>query len=104
MSFECEYFSVMPDWIAEWERDYAPLNVRQEIAKMQEWADANPKRRKKNWMRFCVGWLNKAHANVVVAQVNARMYARVGENRDLRATQEQLDEVNRIKAKYPELA
>ena len=84
--------------------EYAPLNVRQELAKMAEWLKANPRRRKKNYQRFIIGWLNKAHASVVVAQVNARMYARVGENRDLRPTAEQQEEAERIKAKYPELA
>ena len=69
------------EWrIVEWERDYAPLNVRQEIAKAENWLEANPRRRKKNLHRFIVNWLNKAHAQVAVAQANARSYARVGDN------------------------
>ena len=99
-----EHFHVAEWKLAEWERDYEPLNVRQELVKANEWLEANPRRRKKNYNRFVVNWLNKAHAQVIVAQIERRLYARVGENRDLRATQEQLDEVNRIKAKYPELA
>ena len=77
-----EYFKVAEWRILEWERDYAPLNVRQEIAKMHQWLEANPRRRKKRYERFVVNWLNKAHAQVVSAQVNARLYARVGAGTD----------------------
>jgi len=76
--FESKYFSVDADWIAEWERTYAPLNIHGELEKMKNWLDANPRRRKKNYNRFIINWLNKAHAQVVNAQVNARLYARAG--------------------------
>lgn len=73
----------MAEWrILEWEQAYSPLNVRQEIVKMHEWLEANPRRRKKNYQRFVVNWLNKAHAKVVSDQVNARLYARVGQGAD----------------------
>jgi len=72
------HFEVSEWLIAEWEKVYAPLNVRQEIAKMHQWLEANPRRRKKRYERFVVNWLNKAHAQVVSAQVNARLYARAG--------------------------
>jgi hypothetical protein len=73
-----EYFHIAEWRIQEWERDYAPLNVRGEINKMINWLDANPRRRKKNYNRFVINWLNKAHAQIVVAQVNARVSAGVG--------------------------
>ena len=73
-----QHFQVAEWRILEWEQTYAPLNVRQELAKMQQWLTANPKRRKKNYLRFATNWLGKAHAQVVNAQVNARLYARAG--------------------------
>lgn len=47
---------------------------------MKDWLDANPRRRKKQYNRFVVNWLNKAHAQVTSAQVQARMAARVGKS------------------------
>lgn len=71
-----EYFHV-PEWrILEWEKIYSPLNVRHEIAKMQQWLEANPRRRKKNYHRFIINWLNKNYASVATAQVQARMAAK----------------------------
>src|ERR1700690_2607917 len=77
-----EYFHVAEWRILEWERDYAPLNVRQELVLMNNWLEANPRRRKKNYARFIINWLNKSYASVAAAQVASRAYARVGENRE----------------------
>ena len=74
-----EHFKVAEWQILEWERDYSPLNVRQEIAQMHQWLEANPRRRKKNYQRFVVGWLRREYAKVAHAQVQARLYARVGD-------------------------
>lgn len=62
----------------EWERDYAPLNVRQELIHMHNWLTANPRRRKKNYQRFVVGWIKREYAKVAHAQVLARIGSRVG--------------------------
>lgn len=71
-----EYFQV-PEWrILEWEQLYAPLNVRMELLKMHQWLEANPRRRKKNYHRFIINWLNKNYAQVATAQVQARMAAK----------------------------
>lgn len=68
-----KYFTIA-DWlIDEWEKTYSPLNVAGELEKMVLWLDANPKRRKKNYNRFVINWLNKAHAQVVSAEVSARV-------------------------------
>lgn len=77
------------DWlIKEWEETYHPLNVINEIEKMKLWLAANPKRaKKKNWSRFVINWLNRAHAQVVVAQVQARLGSRVGAYKDVRESQ-----------------
>jgi hypothetical protein len=36
------------------------VSVRDELIKAQSWVDANPKRRKRNWERFVVNWMNRA--------------------------------------------
>lgn len=69
---ELGYFRIAEWRLMEWEQAYSPLNVAGELQKMKLWLDANPKRHKRNYQRFIVNWLNKAHAQVVVAQVNAR--------------------------------
>jgi hypothetical protein len=91
------------DWrIAEWEKTYAPLNVINEIEKMELWLKANPKRaKKKNWARFVINWLNKAHAQVVNAQVASRLYARVGTTQ--REAKDYSAEVADILNRYPDL-
>ena len=63
-----EYFHIAEWRVTELEQIYSPLDVRSEIAKMQLWADANPKRRKDNWYRFVINWLNKAHAQAISAR------------------------------------
>jgi len=75
---DCRYFKVQEWRLEEWEKVYAPLNVAGELTKMILWLDANPKRRKKKYERFVINWLNKAHAQVVTAQVQARVQAKAG--------------------------
>ena len=96
-----EYFHVAEWRILEWEASYFPLNVRQEITKMYEWLEANPRRRKKNYARFAINWLGKAHAQVVVAQAQARSYARVGEVR--REAVDYSEEVADVLERHPDL-
>lgn len=45
--------------IEEWESVYTNVDVLQEVLKAREWCKANPKRRKVNWKRFLVNWLNE---------------------------------------------
>ena len=45
--------------IDEWESVYTNVDVMQEVLKAREWCRANPKRRKVNWKRFLVNWLNE---------------------------------------------
>jgi len=99
-----EHFKVSDCVLAEWEQAYSPLNVRQEIAKMQEWLTANPRRRKKNYNRFVINWLNKAHASIVSDQVNARLYARAGQYQPERKGPDYSDECAEIAKRYPDLA
>lgn len=67
----------MPDWpdipelwqLSEyfgerWEAVYQGLDVQGEIGKMAEWLEANPRRRPRNYKRFMVRWLNRAHGQV----------------------------------------
>lgn len=46
--------------IEEWEAVYTNVDVMQEVLKAREWCRANPKRRKVNWKRFLVNWLNES--------------------------------------------
>lgn len=73
-----KYFDVHPLTIAEWERIYYPLNVTQELAKMVQWCDANPKRLKKKWNRFVVNWLNAEHAKIQRQAIEARRHSVAG--------------------------
>jgi len=59
-----EFFHVAEWRLLEWEQTYAPLDVRNELLKMKMWLEANPRRRKKNYARFVVNWLNKEAAKV----------------------------------------
>ena len=70
--YHCTYFDIGGLQLATWACEYQPLNIHGELDKMKNWLDANPRRRKKNYRRVIIGWLNKAHAQVVVAQVKQR--------------------------------
>lgn len=59
VSFNGEDFTVSPDLITKWAKAYAPVDVESEIARAAAWASgAKPK---KDWRRFLVNWLAKAH-------------------------------------------
>jgi len=70
-----EHFKIAEWRILELERDYAPLNVRQELVLMNNWLEANPRRRKKQYNRFVINWLNSVYAKIATAQVKSRMMA-----------------------------
>lgn len=72
------YFQIAEWRLLEWEQLYSPLNVVGELQKMKQWLDANPRRRKKNYNRFIINWLNKESARVERQAVEARSYSRVG--------------------------
>lgn len=42
-----------------WKFTYPDLKVDQEVLRMGEWLEANPKRHPRNWKRFMVNWLAK---------------------------------------------
>jgi hypothetical protein len=89
-----EYFSIAEWRLMEWEQIYAPLNVHGELLKMKEWLTANPRRRKKNYNRFIINWLNKEHAKIQRQAIEARSYARVGKyEQQHHATPERAQEV-----------
>ena len=67
-SLDNRYFSVNGLQLATWHAAYPHLDIYAEIRKMCVWLDANPKRRKKNYDRFIVGWLNRAARELKVLQ------------------------------------
>ena len=76
--FSSKYFVVESNQLRAWQENYAPLNVFGELSKMVEWLHANPRRRKKNYQRFVINWLNREHAKIQRQQIESRAYASVG--------------------------
>lgn len=62
VSFDGEDFQVSSDLITKWAKAYAPVDVETEIVRAAAWASAN--RPKKDYRRFLVNWLAKAHVKV----------------------------------------
>lgn len=59
VSFNGEDFQVSSDLITKWAKAYAPVDVEAEIVRAAAWASgAKPK---KDWRRFLVNWLARAH-------------------------------------------
>jgi hypothetical protein len=71
MGFTCRYFYIQGLQLATWRCLYPGVDIDGELEKMVEWLDANPRRHKRNYRRFAVGWLNKAHGNLLAAEVTA---------------------------------
>lgn len=62
VSFNGEDFEVSSDLFTKWAKAYAPVDVETEIVRAAAWAAAN--RQKKDYRRFLVNWLAKAHLKV----------------------------------------
>jgi|SRR5580658_1586940 hypothetical protein len=58
--------------IAHWRLIYKGIDVDAEIAKMDAWLEANPKRAKKNLKRFAVNWLNRTAMDLVEMNLRQR--------------------------------
>jgi hypothetical protein len=77
---ENRYFAVNGLQLASWKAAYGLLDVECEINKMVAWLDANPKRQKRNYKRFVVGWLNRAAQEEGQRIKDSRAAASVGRN------------------------
>jgi len=104
MSIDCKHFWVSELDMLAWKRIYKPMDVGQEIQKMILWLDANPRRHKKQWRRFCVGWLNRAHKQFTSQKHEGLRNAEVGKFDPSREVKVDFAEMERIKQKYPDLA
>lgn len=62
VSFDGEDFQVTDTLIAKWAKAYAPVDVEAELVLAAVWASGN--RPKKDWRRFLVNWLGRAHKRV----------------------------------------
>jgi len=51
--------NITPEDIQVWVDAYPACNVRAELKKMRAWLLANPDKRKKNYKRFIINWLNR---------------------------------------------
>lgn len=56
-----EFKGIHIDQAIFWQRVYPDVSIDDILVrKIPAWLDANPNRKKKNWKRFIVNWLNKA--------------------------------------------
>lgn len=62
VSFDGEDFQVTDTLIAKWAKAYAPVDVEAELVRAAVWASGH--RPKKNWRRYLVNWLGRAHKRV----------------------------------------
>lgn len=56
-------FNIPLERYPDWERAFPKLDLDTEIDKAELWLSANPKRRKKNYDRFLLGWFSRAAEN-----------------------------------------
>jgi len=57
--FTCQYFSVLKEKHYNYEQAFPDVSIDQEYVKMKIWLDDNPKKRKTDYGRFILGWLNR---------------------------------------------
>ena len=50
---------IIDEDIKRWEKTYPACDILQQIKEMEEWIISNPIKTKKNYYRFCSGWLSK---------------------------------------------
>lgn len=58
--FDGEQFQVPSEIVGRWVKAYPRIDVDAEIKAAGAWAEANPKKRKKDWKRFLNTWLGNA--------------------------------------------
>src|SRR5260221_8844243 len=75
MSFT-EARSVIEGRLHVWLHAYSGIDVLAELNKMERWIEANPNRSKKNYNRFIVNWLNRAHINLANANTRYSNFGR----------------------------
>jgi|WetSurMetagenome_2_1015567.scaffolds.fasta_scaffold33814_5 hypothetical protein len=65
ITFDAEQnkFNIPMSCYPPWETTFPKLDLDVEIDKAELWLSANPKRRKKNYERFLVGWFSRAVEN-----------------------------------------
>ena len=53
------FFSSLDGKLENWKLKYPRIDVSAEVVKMRAWLEANPERKKRNYDRFVVNWLNR---------------------------------------------
>jgi hypothetical protein len=99
--FDCKYFHIGGLQLASWLAIYSDMDVHKELEKMVLWLDANPKKRKKDYRKFCINWLNRTAQRILERQYLDRMYAQVGTKE--RPVVDYSAECEEIRKKYPDL-
>jgi hypothetical protein len=65
-----ELYALLDRFEERWKLAYPGLNITAEVLRMAEWCDANGKRgHKRNWQRFAVNWLARAHTRLLEQEV-----------------------------------
>ena len=57
ITWNTTHFQIPPEVRGKLQRVYPQFNS--ELPRMEMWVIANPQKKKKNWYRFMVNWLNK---------------------------------------------
>lgn len=67
--------------IGQLQKDYPKIDVRNELSKMRNWLEANPRQRKTDVRRFIINWLNRARPQAVghVTRETSQHYAVMAE-------------------------
>lgn len=61
-------YALLDRYEDRWKLTYPGVDVQREIMKAAEWCEANHAR-KRNWKRFAVNWLARAHGRLLEAEV-----------------------------------
>jgi hypothetical protein len=75
MAYSNEFFRVEDAECRELEDTFPGVNVMQEFGKMRLWLKAKPGREKKQYRRFYVAWLCRAHNELLQAEVRGTAIA-----------------------------
>ena len=77
------FFSITEAEFNHYESTYPGVGIASELRKADSWLRANPRRRKKNYPRFLVAWMARAHSQLLAVELrqNVRVYRSRQESR-----------------------
>lgn len=63
--FEGQFFFISAELIRRYTEAFPGVSIVTELKKMECWLEANPDKRKRQYRRFVVNWLSRAHSNLL---------------------------------------